>query len=324
MPPVPGPLRRPVIVLVTGSGQLERDETVAGIPVFAQLAGSLAQEGFVVLRYDKRGIGQSGGRSERANLQDYADDLTTAVKWLAKRKDIDPRRIAVVGHSVGGAVAMLAAREKKIGSLVLIAAPGTSGAELVLEQQRHLLDVMKAPEAERQAKIDLQKRIHAAVIADKGWEAIPPELREQAESTWFRSLLLFDPKKVMQKVKQPILIIQGDLDTQVLPHHADALGELARARKKAPPVEVLHLPSINHLLVPATTGEVSEYDDLKDKTVTPAVTKAIVNWLNNRQSLTTESLNHRSGIPANVNGSVALTPKSRGEIHGGPASSQIA
>ena len=284
MPPGVGRLRHPAIVLVTGSGQIERDETVAGIPIFAQLAGSLAQEGFVVLRYDKRGIGQSGGRSERATLQDYADDLTAAVKWLAKRKDIDPKRIAVAGHSEGGAVAMLAAaREKKISALVLVAAPGTLGADLVLEQQRHLLDAIKAPEAERQAKIELQQRIHAAVIADKGWEAIPPELRAQADSTWFRSLLLFDPAKLMPKIKQPVLIVHGDLDMQVLPHHADALAQLARARKKAGPVELVHLPGINHLLVPAETGEVSEYPVLKDKTVTPAVAKAIVDWLKKTQ-----------------------------------------
>jgi pimeloyl-ACP methyl ester carboxylesterase len=277
-----GRLRLPAIVLVTGAGQLERDETVAGIPIFAQLAGALAREGFVVLRYDKRGVGQSGGRSERATLQDYADDLTAAVKWLAKRKDIDPKRIAVVGHSEGGAVAMLAAREKKISSLVLVAAPGTPGSDLILEQQRHLLDVMKAPEAERTAKIELQQRIHAAVISDKGWEAIPEELRTQAESTWFRSLLMFDPAKVMAKVKQPVLIVHGDLDREVMPHHADTLAKLARARKKAAPVELVHLPGVNHLLVPAETGEVSEYHALKEKTVTPAVTKAIVDWLKSR------------------------------------------
>jgi pimeloyl-ACP methyl ester carboxylesterase len=279
VPPGMGRLKHPAVVLVTGSGQIERDETVAGIPIFAQLAGSLAKEGFVVVRYDKRGIGQSGGRSERATLQDYADDLTAVVKWLAKRKDIEPRRISVVGHSEGGAVALLAAREKKISALVLIAAPGTTGADLVLEQQRHLLDEMKAPEAERNAKIELQQRIHAAVISDKGWEAIPPELRTQAESTWFRSLLLFDPAKVIPKVKQPMLIIHGKLDKQVLPHHADTLAKLARARKKAGAVELVHLPDINHLLVPAETGEVSEYPVLKDKTVAPAVVKAIVEFL---------------------------------------------
>lgn len=279
-PPGTGRMRHPAVVLVAGSGDIERDEVVAGIPIFAQLAGSLAHEGFVVLRYDKRGVGQSGGRSERVTLQDYADDLFSAVVWLAKRRDIDPSRIAVAGHSEGGAVALLAAaRQKKIASLVLIAAPGTPGSDLILEQQRHVLDVMKVQGAERQAKIELQQKIQAAVIADKGWEGLPPEVRAQADSPWFRSLLLFDPAKVLPKAKQPILIVQGDLDTQVLPHHADKLGQLARARKKAAPVEVLHLPGINHLLVPASTGAVSEYGGLRDKTVTPAVAKAIADWL---------------------------------------------
>jgi pimeloyl-ACP methyl ester carboxylesterase len=280
MPPGVGRLRHPSVVLVAGSGQGERDEVVAGVPIFAQIAGALAQQGFAVLRYDKRGVGQSGGRSERVTLQDYADDLTTAVKWMAGRPDIDPRNVAVAGHSEGGAVAMLAAaHEKKISRLILIAAPGRPGSELILDQQRHVLDVMKTPETERQAKIELQKKIQAAVIADKGWEGIPAELRAQADSTWFRSLLLFDPAKVMPRVKQPVLIIQGDLDTQVAPANADTLAELARARKKAGPVEVLQLPGLNHLLVPATTGEVSEYGTLKDKKVAPAVTAAIVDWL---------------------------------------------
>jgi fermentation-respiration switch protein FrsA (DUF1100 family) len=83
----------------------------------------------------------------------------------------------------------------------------------------------------------------------------------------------------MPRIKQPILIVQGDLDKQVFPHHADTLGELGRARKKAPPIEVVHLPGINHLLTPAETGEVSEYVTLPDKTITPAVVKTIVEWL---------------------------------------------
>jgi fermentation-respiration switch protein FrsA (DUF1100 family) len=91
--------------------------------------------------------------------------------------------------------------------------------------------------------------------------------------------LLFDPAKVVPKIKQPILIIQGDLDRYVFPYHADTLAALARARKKPAPSEVLHLPDINHLLAPARTGEVSEYDSLPEKTITPAVAKAMVDWL---------------------------------------------
>jgi len=273
-------LKLPAIVLVAGSGFVDRDEVVAGVAIFAQLARGLSDQGFLVLRYDKRGVGQSGGRNERVTLDDYADDLITAVRWLARRPDVDPKRIAVAGHSEGGAVAMLAAaREKQIASLILIAAPGTRGSDLVLEQQQHALDLIKATDEERKKKIELQMKIQAAVMTDAGWESIPPELREPADSAWFKSLLLFDPAKPMQKIEQPILIIQGDLDQQVFPHHADQLASLARARKKAPPVEAVHLPGINHLLVPATTGDIAEYGSLPDKTVTPVVAKTIADWL---------------------------------------------
>ena len=278
-PPAQGRLKHPAVILVAGSGAVDRDETVAGIPIFAQLAGALADKGFIVLRYDKRGVGQSGGRSERVTLQDYADDLVTAVKWMAKLENVDSRRIAVAGHSEGGSVGMLAAsKEKKIASLVLLNAMGTTGADLILEQQRHMLDVMQAPEAERTEKIDLQRRIHAAVISEK-WAFIPDDVRKQADSPWFRSLLLFDPAKVMSKVKQPILILQGDLDKQVPPHHADRLAEMARARKKAAEVEVIHLPGVNHLFVKAETGEVSEYGSLAEKKIVPELADKIAEWL---------------------------------------------
>jgi len=280
MPKDPGKLRRAAVVLVAGSGSVDRDEVVADVPIFAQIAAGLADQGFIVLRYDKRGVGQSGGRAERVTIQDYADDLVAVIRWLAKREDVDPKQIAVAGHSEGGAVAMLAAeRENKISRLILIAAPGMRGSDLILEQQRHALDLMGASDQERKAKIELQSRIQEAVITDKGWESIPKELREQADSAWFRSLLLFDPAKVMPDIEQPLLIIQGDLDQQVFPHHADQLAALARNRKKSPPVEAVHLPGINHLLVPAKTGDVSEYSSLPDKTIAPAVVKTIADWL---------------------------------------------
>jgi len=279
-PSAQGRLRHPAVVLVAGSGSVERDAMVAGIPLFAQLAGQLAAREFIVLRYDKRGTGQSGGRTERATLQDYADDAVAAVKWLAKRKDVDPERIFVVGHSEGASVGMLAAAaEKKVEGLVLLSGMAIPGRELILEQQQHVLSATNVPEAERTQKVELQKQILEAAMTEKGWESLPQEVRGLVDTPWYRSLLGFDPSKVMTRVKQPILVLQGDLDVQVKPYHADRLGELGRARKKSGSTEVKHFPALNHLFVPAKTGEVAEYATLQTRTISPEVADAIAGWV---------------------------------------------
>jgi uncharacterized protein len=280
-PPAMGRLRHPTIVLVGGAGSVDRDGIAAGIPILSQLAGALAQQGFLVMRYDRRGVGQTGGRTESATQRDYADDLIAVIKWLSRRDDVAERRLTVVGYGDGGPIALqAAAREKKVASLVLIAAAGVRGADLVLEQQQRELERLKLPEAERAARIDLQKRIHAAVIEGQGWDALPAEVRRPADTPWFRSVLLFDPAEVMPRVKQPMLIVHGELDTEIPPPHADKLGELARNRKKdAGPADVVRVPGVNHLLVRATTGDAQEYPVLPEKSVSPEIAAAIVRWL---------------------------------------------
>jgi hypothetical protein len=279
-PAVAARLKLPAVILVGGSGPTDRDQVVAGIPIFGQLAGVLADAGFIVTRYDKRGVGQSGGRLESATLADFAEDVRAVVKYLSKREDVDRRRLAVIGHSEGGAVAMIAAsREKAITAVGLLATPGTTGAELILEQQRHVLERLKTPDADKQAKVELQKKIQQAVLTGTGWEGVPDDLRKQAETPWFQSVLAFDPAKVMPNVRQPLIVIQGSLDTQAPPHHATRLGELANARKKAPKTDVVVIEGVNHLLVPATTGEVDEYSQLQDRKVSPKVVEKIVDWL---------------------------------------------
>jgi uncharacterized protein len=273
----PGPL--PAVVLVGGSGPTDRDSLVAGIPILGQIAGGIADAGFIVVRYDKRGVGQSGGRLESAGLGDYSDDLRAAIEFLADRHDVDARRIFVIGHSEGGSVAMMAAaQDRRIAGVGLLATAGVTGAELVLQQQGHLLDRANASDAERQEKIALQQRIHDAVLTGNGWQSLPASLRGQVDNPEFRTLLTHDPAKFIPDMRQPLLILQGGLDTQVAPGNADRLDELAR-RRKGRAVQVVKIANVNHLLVQATTGEVDEYASLPDKRVSEAVIAAITGWL---------------------------------------------
>jgi uncharacterized protein len=273
--------RLPAVVLVGGSGQSDRDGLVAGVPILGQLAGAIADAGYLVVRYDKRGIGQSGGRAEAASLGDYAEDVRAVVKAMADRKDVDPKRIAVLGYSEGGLVALMAAaKDNRIASVGLLATPGITGADVILAQQKRMLDRSTMTPAEKQVKVDEQKKILDAASTGKGLELLPPAVRRSVDTPEFQSLLLSDPAKLVPQVRQPLIVVQGGLDTQVEPRNADRLEELARARKNTPPVEVVRVPDVNHLLVPATTGEAGEYGELKDKRVSDAVTRPIVTWLN--------------------------------------------
>lgn len=267
------------VILLAGSSVGDRDGFALGVPTLQQLAGAIADAGFLAVRYDKRGFGQSGGRAESATIQDYAEDVRAVVRWLLQRKDVDPKRIALVGHSEGAWVALLAAeREKRISAVVSVAGPAATGSELVLEQQQRALDQMKLTPEEREKKVALQKQIQSAVVSGKGWELIPREERQAADTPWFQSLLTFDPGKVLKDVKQPIFFIHGALDKQVPPSNADRLADIATKGDSAS-VEVVVVRGVNHLLIPAFTGEVTEYSSLTDRNVSKDVSGALTAWL---------------------------------------------
>jgi len=268
-PGVAGRLRHPTVVLVGGAAPADRDQVISGIPVFAQIARGLAESGHLVLRYDRRGAGQSGGRIESATIADYADDVVSAVRWLAKRNDVDKERIVVAGYGDGAAAALIAAsRHKEIDGVITIRSAGSRGADLILEQQQHVLDALKLPPEERQSRIEMQKKIQAAVISGTGWDGVPPAMRRQADTPWFKSVLTFDPAQVVARVKQPILILHGELDPNIPPSEADRLAAIAKARKKAAPPEVVKFPGVTHAL--AAPG---------DKTISPGVVSAIAEWM---------------------------------------------
>jgi len=266
---VAGRLRHPGIVLVGGASPADRDEVIDGVPVFTQLARALAEAGDVVLRYDRRGSGQSGGRIDAVTLGDYADDAIAAMKWLARQDGVDSRHIVLIGYADGGAVSFVAAsHEKKIAGVVTLNASGSLGADLLLVQQRRVLDEMHLSPTDRQARIELQKKIQAAVISGKGWEGIPEVLRRQSDTPWFKSVLTYNPALVLPQVRQPLLIVHGDLDPNVPPSEADLLGQIADTRKKAGPVTVVHVPDVDQT-----------FSNPKSRAISDKLVSAIGDWI---------------------------------------------
>ena len=271
--------RLPAVILLSGAGADDRDGALAGVPILGELAGALADAGFIAVRYDKRGYGQSGGRAESATLGDHADDALAVFRWLRERRDVDRERIAIIGHNEGAWAALLAStRQRDIAAVVTLAAPATSGKERVVEQQRHVLERMQLAPVDRVARIELQERINAAVLTGKGWEGIPADMRKQADTPWFQSLLAFDPARVVRDIRQPMLIVHGELDAEVPVSHMDKLAELAKASRSRA-VAVVGVRGVNHLLIPAVRGEIDEYATLKDRALSKDVTSTITSWL---------------------------------------------
>ena len=274
-----GSAKFPAVVLISDREAPDRDAIATGVPVMSQLAGALASSGFMVVRYDNRSTGQSGGRTESATISDYAEDARAVVKWLGSRKDVDDERIAVVGYDEGAWIALVAAaREKRIEAIVTLAGAGSNGQELILEQQGLQLDDMKIGDEERAKREALQKQIHAAVLTGKGWDQLPPEMRRRADTAWFRSLLAYDPGTVMDDFDAPMLIVHGELDREVPVAHAERLAALARSGDSES-VALVTVRGVNHLLIPAVTGTVAEYATLTDRVVSTDVTTTVVDWL---------------------------------------------
>ena len=280
--PEPPNGRWPAILLVPSSDINDRDGTKSGIPIFRQLANTLADNGIMVMRYDKRGVGQSGGRSESAGLDDYAEDVRQLVRHLERRPDVDRDRLSVVGYGDGGWVSLIAARrENKIKGVGLIATAGTSGDAFTLEQQEIILDNIGVTETERQEKIDLQQRIHRAVLGDEGWNDIPNAMRMRADTAWFKSVLSFDPADVIRRVRQPLLVIHGELDQEVPPHHADRIEQLAgERRRRSSTTEIAKLEGLNHVLVQTTADDRQNYGMVTNQQVSHTVSETLVEWIN--------------------------------------------
>ncbi len=299
----------PAVVLISGSGPNARDEVVFGHKPFLLLADTLTRRGIAVLRYDKRGIGQSTGSYTLATTADFAADAQAAVTYLTTQGKINPHKIGLLGHSEGGMIApMVASRHpSETAFIVLMAAPGMGGEKLLLAQsaligkaegatpaevaqngaiQKVTFTIAKreADPAVRQAKVQaaIVKFIASLSPADKaqiGNPAVFAEAQSKAfASPWMHYFLTCDPQPALEKTRCPVLALDGSKDLQVPP--AEDLALIGQALKAGgnSNVTVRELPNLNHLFQTCTTGSPSEYAKIPE-TMAPIALTTIGDWI---------------------------------------------
>jgi hypothetical protein len=296
----------PAVVLVTGSGPQDRDESLLGHRPFLVLADHLTRRGIAVLRYDDRGFGKSTGSFAAATSEDFAEDALAGVRFLRARRDIG--RVGIAGHSEGGLVAPLAAvRSDDVAFLVLLAGTGLPG-DSILKLQGRLIARANGVSADLvDASARAQARMFAVIKAGGDSAAMVARLSEigramvdslseeqrreaqvdpasmernirQLVSPWFRYFLAYDPRPTLRRVKVPVLAVNGGLDLQVPPKENLAAIEAALREGGNRDVRVVELPGLNHLFQTTTTGAPSEYGTIEE-TMSPAVLNAVSGWI---------------------------------------------
>lgn len=299
------------ILLISGSGQQDRDGTVFGHKPFAVLADYFTRRGFAVLRVDDRGRGKSKGNLITATSKDYADDAVTSLQYLLSRKEVNPERLGVIGHSEGGFIAPIVySKFPNLAFIVSMAGTGVSGAEILLRQQTDpVLPMGKAahdaffeltkktlylihdnPGWNDSLIIDSSKKIYAEwkegkpdsilvpLRADKATPAMYGMQVKQQLIPWLRYFITTDPGVYWQQVTCPVLAINGDRDIQVYagPNLAGIKSALQNGGNKRATIK--SLKGYNHLFQTCTLCTVDEYAKL-DETFSPAVMKLISNWI---------------------------------------------
>ncbi len=295
----------PAVLLISGSGPQDRDESLMGHRPFLVLADHLTRNGIAVLRVDDRGVGKSKGVFAAATTEDFASDVLAGVAYLKTRREIDPKRIGLIGHSEGGYVApMVATRSTDVAFIVLLAGPGVPIAVLLREQARLLLEAGGADPAFIDMNERTQERMFEIVRRESDPAAAEPELKAEVDallaqlpaaqrdaakasaegsvtmvnSPWFRYLLTYDPARTLRRVKVPVLALNGELDLQVPPAQNLPAIEKALHQGGNEDVETAVLPKLNHLFQTATTGSVSEYRTIEE-TMSPLALERITTWI---------------------------------------------
>ena len=297
----------PVVLLITGSGSQDRDESLLGHKPFLVIADHLSRNGVAVLRVDDRGIGGSDGDPQHATLETHATDVEAGVAFLKTQPEVDPKHIGLIGHSEGGILAtIVASRSPDVAYFISLAGTGLPGSDIIPLQVEAMMrldgsisdDGIKAIMAEQHKIVDL-------VLKDADKETITAAMRQallvsnehlpaehklspaQIDATatqqttamtgaWMVSFFKTDPRVYWKKITTPALVMIGEKDFQVAAQpNIKAIKEVVGDSDR---VRLEMLPGLNHLFQAAETGALSEYGKIEE-TVNPAALKMMTDWI---------------------------------------------
>lgn len=296
----------PAVILISGSGPQDRDESLLKHKPFWVLADFLTRNGYAVLRFDDRGVGKSGGDFMKATSADFATDVVAGIDFLKKHPNIDPKKIGLMGHSEGGLIApLVASKNKQVAFIVLLAGPGIKGSSLLLQQGEDIRRQEGIEEYLLKASNKINSKLYTAIVEDESnnlgvndlmnlikedIDALSEEDKKKIQadevslrvalgtlcSHWMRYFLSYEPAKYLKKVKCPVLAINGDKDLQVAGKVNLEGIEKALANNKK--VKTVLMPNLNHLFQTSETGAIDEYIKLEE-TFSPKAMELILQWM---------------------------------------------
>lgn len=298
----------PAVVLISGSGPQDRDQQLLGHRPFLVMADYLTRQGFAVLRFDDRGIGKSGGTFFQATSLDFASDVGAAVRYLQQRTDIRADQIGLIGHSEGGLIAPIVAQQQAgVSFLVLLAAPGVTGAEVSSNQFKRLLVSQGLNEKTVRYATAIYTNMNKFAAKQnqptiaglnayyqQQWQALPEDIKQQLlplgggtlsaerlaelQNAWFIYFQQHDPYKWLSKTTLPTLVVYGSKDRQLDADVNLTAIEHALQDAKNSQYKLIRLPGLNHLFQEANTGRWDEYASIS-QTLSPTLLSNLANWL---------------------------------------------
>ena len=273
----------PVLIMVTGSGLQDRDETLFEHKPFAVIADALARAGIATLRYDDRGFGESTGDIINCTTEDLKNDALAGIRLLRERFD----KVGVIGHSEGGTFALMLAAEKQADFIVSLAGMAISGAEALVWQNRLTLAAAGLPEETVDAYCKLiaeafDVRVHGGLMPKPG-PNLPEALKQnfqavlmQIQSPYMKEFLALDMRPLLGSIACPVLALNGTKDMQV--ECETNLGALRSGLPATPANRIEAVEGVNHMFQHCTTGMVQEYRQIEE-TFAPEALEIIIQWL---------------------------------------------